>query len=132
MKIPITEPTLSIDEFNNPKVIKNERAVMLLITRLVLLNKGTIQSHPDMGVGLVARYRYSDQDQARALQADIVQQIAQYLPQFQGAEVRVEYEDHMFYISVILREQAFMMLYDTQQEDPTKAVQTRYIDISDL
>jgi hypothetical protein len=56
----ISEFGFSVDEFNNPKVYKNAEAVSTLLVRLLLLEPGTIQSHPNAGVGLISRYRYSD------------------------------------------------------------------------
>lgn len=111
---------------------KNSEAVGVLLTRLILLNKGDIQSHPDMGVGIVKRYRYSIETSARDLQADIVHQIDEYLPQFQGAKVSVEMHDGAFYISIEIDDTVFMFLYDTKIEDPEAAVQTKYLKLSEL
>ena len=55
----ITEFGFSVDEFQNPKNYKNAEAIATLLSRLLLLEPGTIQSHPDMGVGLYSKYHYS-------------------------------------------------------------------------
>ena len=85
--IPITEPVLSVDEFDNPKIYKNAEAVMVLLTRLILLNPGTIQSHPDMGVGIV-KYRYSTNTLDK-LQERVANQIDTYLPFYQNVSVSI-------------------------------------------
>lgn len=56
----------------------------------MLLEKGTVQSHPDMGVGIISRYRYSYIDKLNELQDDIQNQISTYLPDLQGVNVIIE------------------------------------------
>ena len=99
----------------------------------MLLNKGDIQSHPNMGVGIVQRYRYAIEDNsAIELQSDIVQQIDEYLPQFQGARVSVDLEDGAYYISITIEENVFMFLYDTKVENINDAIQTKYLKLNEL
>ena len=87
--IPINEYHLSIDEFKEPKVSTNAEAVATLLVRLLLLEPGTFQSHPDMGVGIVSRYRYNMEGKAADLEADFKRQIETYLPNFQNVRVKV-------------------------------------------
>lgn len=128
--IAISEATLSVDEFNNPKVYKNTEAILLLLTRLILLNPGTIQSHPDMGVGIVERYRYSLEGSEIYLKEDIAFQIAKYLPKLQGVNVNVEYKDHSFYISITVNDYLYLIMYDNSDE--ANALKTKYIKLSEL
>lgn len=106
---------MSINDFNEPKEYVNAEAVMALFTRLLLLDPGTIQSHPEMGVGLVTRYRYSLEGAEVTLQADIRQQINTYLPQFAGAEVIVRMVDHSFRIAITFSNYLFAFLYDIEE-----------------
>ena len=101
---------------------------MSLLTRLLLLNPGTIQSHPNMGVGLVQNYRYSLQGAEVQLQADYRNQIDTYLPQFTGAEVAVKFSDHQFQIFVQINNTAFAWLYDIDEDQIT----ANYSRLSDL
>lgn len=101
---------------------------MALLTRLILLDPGTIQSHPEMGVGISTVYRYSHEGTEVALQADIRRQIDTYLPQFQGAEVQVQMVDHSFRIIIVLNQYAFGFLYDIEETTLT----TRYTKLADL
>ena len=48
----ITEFSFSVDDFENPKTYKDAEAIATLLVRLLILEPGTFQSHPDMGVGL--------------------------------------------------------------------------------
>ena len=129
--IPIYEPAMSVDEFNNPKVFKNAEAVMVQLTRLILLNPGTIQSHPNMGVGLVQRYRYSMEGNEVYLKSDIINQINTYLPNYQGADVKVVFKDHVCYISITIDSTIFMIMYDETASD-SDAIQTRYTKLGEL
>lgn len=128
--IPITEPVLSVDEFDNPKIYKNEEAVMVLLTRLILLNPGTIQSHPDMGVGLVKNYRYSVEGSEFELRGAIIENIQKFLPKFQGASVAVELKDKAYYISITIDDTVFMVFYDTKNN--TDVVKTQYTRLNEL
>lgn len=82
--------TLSIDEYNNPQVLKGKKAIELLLIQLMLLNPGTSQTHPLMGVGLVKNWRYMYMENLPSLQMEITKQIATYLPTLQGVIVTVE------------------------------------------
>lgn len=83
------EYLLSIDKFERPKVLKDKDAVFNLLRRLLLLNPGTIQTHPEMGVGIVAKWRYMDMSDIQDLETEISKQISTYLPSFQGADVKI-------------------------------------------
>lgn len=119
---------MSIDEFNNPKVYADERAIMMLITRLVLLNPGTIQSHPAMGVGLVENYRYAMEGEEVKLRSAIIEQISKFLPQLQAADVQVEFNNNTFYIGVTIDNTVFMVMYDIDNAN----IDTKYAKLSDL
>ena len=44
----IDEASMSVNDFNEPRMYSNAEGLMLLLSRLVLLEPGTFQSHPDM------------------------------------------------------------------------------------
>lgn len=85
----VKEYVMSINNFKEPKVLEGQEAIATLLVRLILLQPGTIPDRPNMGVGLVENYRYSDKSGVMELQKRIQQQIGLYLPKFQGAEVNV-------------------------------------------
>lgn len=101
---------------------------MSLLTRLILLNPGTIQTHPEMGVGLVQRYRYSTEGSEIQLQSDIRLQIDKYLPQFQGASVVVKFKDHAFQILIRIDNLAFAILYDIE----SNTIEEKFTKLEDL
>lgn len=69
-------------------------AIYILLQRLMLLDPGSIQSHPDMGVGIITKWRYSYYENIDLLQSEIQTQIEKYLPQLQGVNVKIARADH--------------------------------------
>lgn len=124
----ISEFCFSVDDFKNPKVFKDADAVMTLIVRLLLLEPGTIQSHPNMGVGIISRYRYSVEGSAQSLQSDIYQQIESYVPQLQGTRVTVSEEDGKFYIAVEFEN----ILYGVSFDKSSAEIITNTASLADL
>ena len=79
----ISEFSFSVDDFKSPKVYKNPKAVAVLLTRLLLLEPGTIQSHPEMGVGLYSNFMYGMEGAtASSLKSSIQKQITQGITKF--------------------------------------------------
>ena len=83
-----TEPLLSVDKYYKPLVAEGDDYITLMLIRLILLEPGTFQTHPDMGVGLVSRFRYSMDVDMGKLSNTIKEQIMTYLPQFTLTDVR--------------------------------------------
>ena len=127
---PIREYSLSVNNFNEPKVFEKAKALMLLLTRLVILEPGTFQSHPDMGVGLISRYRYrlDDGTLAADLKSRIQSQIDTYLPFLTGVDVGVYIRDKVFYINITIDTFVFGVLDDTESNQMT----TDYTTIAEL
>lgn len=88
MDVDTTEPLLSVDKYYKPLVAKGEDYATLMLIRLILLEPGTFQTHPNMGVGLVSRFRYSNEIDMVKLANLIKDQIILYLPQFTLTDVR--------------------------------------------
>ncbi len=120
--------SFSVDDFNDPTVHKDNEAVAVLITRLLLLEPGTFQSHPEMGVGLVSKYRYALESDANTLKSDLTNQIKTYLPAFQAATVEVEFRDQTFYISATIDQTVFGFLYTTSSD----TVESQYTTLDQL
>lgn len=124
----IHEFTFSVDDFMQPKVVKDAEAVQVLLTRLLLLEPGTFQSHPDMGVGLISRFRYGVEGTASKLQSEFQRQIEKYLPQFQGARVAVQEGDGTLFISAEIDD----TLYGIYYEINTSKVTTKHTKLANL
>ena len=106
-----------MDEFKEPTVLKGPNAVAALVARLLLLEPGTFQSHPDMGVGLVSKYRYSLETEIDRLREDYSRQIAKYLPQYQGVEVRTTLREKLLFVGVRIDGKIYNFLYDSENNE---------------
>lgn len=84
------EYLLSINEFIQPKVLKRDQAAYTDIIRLFLLDPGTNQTHPEMGIGIRSRYRFSDTADISKLQQEAKDQMKTYLPNLLTMDVQVE------------------------------------------
>ena len=81
----------------------------------MILEPGTIQSHPEMGVGLVSKYRYTTEDKLSELQNDFRRQIEKYLPDMQSADVYVYLEDSICYINVSINGTLYTLSYNSEK-----------------
>lgn len=84
------EYLMSINEFVQPKVLKREQAAYTDIIRLLLLEPGTNQTHPDMGIGIRTRYRFSDSSEISDLQTEVKSQMNTYLPSLMVMDVQIQ------------------------------------------
>lgn len=85
------EYLFTANEFKKPVVLKNDRAIAMLIMRLLLLDPGSDPLHPDMGVGIRA-YRYA-MGKEEELKARIEDQMKTYLPCFPAGNVEFKITD---------------------------------------
>lgn len=94
------EHLLTTDEFNKPKVVDGKDAIAKKLLTLLTMNPGTDMLHPEMGVGIVNRYRYADKDDLSDLQKEIDDQIAVYLPIYSAVSVSVSYQEGLIKTSI--------------------------------
>lgn len=112
----VSEYLLTTDAFNNPTVIKNQHAIGVLLTRLLLLEPGTNPLHPDMGVGVGSKYRYILKDQIQQLNTLIQLQVETYLPIFQGANIELRLKTNG-YLEIRILLDSVVYVYDTEDSD---------------
>lgn len=112
----LKEPLMSINQFQRPIELEGTDAQIMLITRLILLDPGTIQTHPDMGVGLVSLYRYTVDVDLDKLRNRIQSQISEYLPMFTTVQVRVDLNvnEHTLYIYIDSDQLNALVPFDTE------------------
>lgn len=84
------EHLLSINEYTTPRVLKDKEAIATLLIRLLLLVPGSIQTKPNMGVGIATNWRYGEMDSLYDLQNEINTQIMTYLPNLAISSVSVD------------------------------------------
>lgn len=81
------EYLMSVNKINEPVVERKQRAIALLLLRLILLDPGSDPLHPNMGVG-IRKYRFSV-NTLEELRSRIADQIATYLPDFLASEINI-------------------------------------------
>lgn len=86
----LKEYVMSINEFVQPKVLKGESAAYIDIIRLFLLEPGTNQTHPEMGIGIRSRYRFSDTSEISTLREEVKEQIETFLPHLVTMDIQIE------------------------------------------
>lgn len=109
------EYVLSLNKFGTPKVLKDtnsDEATQTLITRLILMDPGTIQSHPEMGVGLISKYRFMYVDEIDELRNNIKLQMNKYLPFLQNVTVEVDTVDNVIRITLFTDSGAYEISVD--------------------
>ena len=106
----------SINDFNLPKVFKDQFGDALHIIYLILLDKGKFQSHPDMGVGLRTRYRGKISDEVLyELNSDIRSQIDTYLPDVNLTDLKLTInENNELCIGLFVNDKLLLLSYDSE------------------
>ena len=113
----LKEHVMSVDNnVNRPLILKGDNAVTMLIVRLIMLEPGTFQTHPDMGVGIVSRYRHSNEIDLSELRRRINNQIETYLPMFTNVEVDVDLDNdrHCLLIYITSDQLNAVVPFDTE------------------
>lgn len=85
------EYTMSVNSFNEPEKKEGFKAMATLIIRLLLLDPGTYLSDPEMGVGVITKYRYCEATELSKLRQDIMKQLHKYLPEVNAEDIAVGY-----------------------------------------
>ena len=122
------EHVLSLNDFNMPKVFNESDSAYVLIIRLLLLEPGKFQSHPEMGVGIRSRYRFNnDENFLMNLQNDIKKQIDKYLPELSATDVTIPSNNKVLGIIINTADGAYVVSYDTTT-DVMQAAATHVLD----
>lgn len=122
------EHVLSLNDFNMPKVFNESDSAYVLIIRLLLLEPGKFQSHPEMGVGIRSRYRFNnDENFLMNLQNDIKKQIDKYLPELSATDVTITSNNKVLGIIINTADGAYVVSYDTTT-DVMQAAATHVLD----
>lgn len=87
------EPLMSVNRFYKPITLTGTDAEVIRLIRLILLEPGTIQTHPECGVGIVSKFRYSVDVDIPELEKTIANQISTYLPMYTMVKVALEIDN---------------------------------------
>ena len=109
----ITEHLLATDVYKRPHTIKDKDALAVLLIRLLLMDPGTNPLHPEMGVGLVSRYRYSSSADMPTLNTEISEQISQFLPDFRYTNVECTVVDRSINVDISIDDTLYAFTTET-------------------
>ena len=123
-----TEFSLSVDDFKNPKKVTGINATAILLVRLLLLEPGTFQSHPEAGVGLISKYRFGIDGISSELQSEYQNQIRKYFPQFMGVQVKIKEYEKTLMIFIEIDNIMYGISYDSENSK----VNIKYTSLSNL
>lgn len=107
----LKEYTLRTDNFQRPKILKDQDAIYTLLVKLALLVPGTYETHPEMGLGLFENYRYSDD--ADLIRTNFKKQIQTYLPALNTVEVLTAIKDNHLILQVQIDETVYPISVNT-------------------
>ena len=103
----ISESLMATDMYNNPKVVKNEDALAILLLRLLIMEPGTDPMHPEMGIDAPGRFNYSTESDLEDLKMEISKQIVTYLPNYQNSTIDVTNEDGELHLRISVDDTVF-------------------------
>jgi hypothetical protein len=119
----IRDYLLDVNDINRPKVVDMKdikpnkyNSAITMISRLIMLRKGTYPDFPEMGVDIVGRYRFAFEDECSLLSMDIEEQANRYLPEFYPISVYCnliqDNEKHKIHIHIIINEIEYLLIYN--------------------
>lgn len=114
----LKEYLISTDDFRQPKEVYGKKAVGVLMVRLLLLEPGTDPMRPEMGVGLVSKYRYMFPDRLTDLKKDITDQLARYLFPYQRIGIVMDVIDKELRMDITIDDTTYKYV-TVEQEDNT-------------
>lgn len=125
----MNEYLLAVDNYNKPSKITGKKAEYYVILKLLLMNKGENPLFPDMGVGLVQKYRYCTEDDIPDLEQDINDQMTTYLPLLLIDRVTVSLEDGNLVLSISSSETETNYNYSSEDHFGLDAIEDNDNDI---
>jgi len=119
----VTDYLLGLDDLQQPKVIdmsiihpKQWNSAVLCIARLILMRKGQLEDHPNMGIDIRGRYSFAYDTDLTQLNQEIQDQVAQYLPEFTPVNVFSRYQERDGYgyiaIAIVVNQIAYQLVYN--------------------
>ena len=122
-KANVRDYLLAVNDINRPKVVDMKdikpnkyNSAITMISRLILIRKGTYPDFPDMGIDIEGRYRFAFADDCKYLSEEIEDQAHKYLHEFYHISVYCELvqdkEKHKIHIHIIINEVDYLLVYN--------------------
>lgn len=108
------ERLMAKNEFEQPKVLKDNHAVITNIIRLIIADPGTYPLHPEMGVGLFTKFKFGWSDEVViTLRSEILKQMNMYMPDLTSTSVSIKSVDHELHIIIQFNSTLVTLVTDT-------------------
>lgn len=117
----IKEYLLTTDAFKKPMELEGKKAIGVMLTRLLILEKGQNPLHPDMGVGIGTKYRYMMESELDDLKQVITNQVATYLPRYQTVAVYLVPQTSGL-LNIHIKIDDTVYVYDSEQAEKQVAI----------
>lgn len=122
----IRDHLLGLDDLQQPRMIDmsiikpNEwNSAILMIARLILIVPGTYADHPELGIDIKGRYRFSFEEELYQLSQELDDQIHTYLPDFNLVSVIAYHEErqlvHYIVIDIQIDQITYRILYNVDE-----------------
>lgn len=114
---PLREYHLSVDDFNQPKKSEDATALGVLIVRLILMEPGTNPNRPEMGLGIVSRFRYMQESDLPSLSTELKNQLSTYLAPYKNVDVSISMNSNLELVFDIKVEKQSYKYVTSKQEN---------------
>lgn len=115
----LKEYVIGTDDFKQPEEYVGKKAVGLLIERLLLLEPGTDPLRPEMGVGLVSKYRYMFPDKLNELKNNVADQLERFLFPYQTVNIKFIVDNHELTIDITVDDNTYKYVTAEQKDNNT-------------
>ena len=104
----LKEYSMSVNDFKQPAEAKGKKAIGVFLVRLLLMEKGTDPMRPNMGIGIVSRYRYMFEEDCIELERDIRTQLQTYLlPYMNISTIKAEIIDKELHLTIVIDDNTY-------------------------
>lgn len=104
----LKEYSMSVNDFKQPAEAKGKKAIGVFLVRLLLMEKGTDPMRPNMGIGIVSRYRYMFEEDCIELERDIRTQLQTYLlPYMNISTIKAEVIDKELHLTIVIDDNTY-------------------------
>lgn len=114
MAIPYLEYTMSVNNIKRPVVVQGKDGIYVLLARLALLDPGTNQAFPTMGLGLRTRWRYALSDSIPSLINEYRNQISTFLPGLNLLDLNAELKGKTLIFKINIDNTVYPVMVNTE------------------
>lgn len=108
------EGIFGTNKYNMPAILEGKEEITILIIRLLILEPGSNPLHPEMGIGLLQRYKNCSRDDLSDLELEIKTQILIYLPKYQQTDIKIDIINSIMRLSINIDDTLYKFTTSTE------------------